>query len=91
LVLSLTRAFNTSKDHQIPKLDKRKRAPPPPLTRKAKGAAQIQFDDLLDDEQSFDFESSCTDSDEEHSSLIRWSTCVSFQHGFGADDGVDLH
>ncbi len=66
LVLSLTKAFDTSKDPQIPKLEKKKRGPP---TRKAKGVAKIQIDDLLDDEQSFDFESSGTDSNEEHSGL----------------------
>jgi hypothetical protein len=37
VVLSLIRAFDTSKDPQIPKLDKKKRAPP---TRKAKGTTK---------------------------------------------------
>jgi hypothetical protein len=66
LVLSLTNAFDTSKDPQIPKLEKKKRAPP---TRKARGFAKIQIDDLLDDEQSFDFESSGTDNNEDHPGL----------------------
>jgi hypothetical protein len=37
LVLSLTKAFHTSKDPQISKLEKKKRAPP---TMKAKGVAK---------------------------------------------------
>jgi hypothetical protein len=67
LVLSLTRAFDTSKDPQIPKLEKKKIPPP---TRKAKGATKIQIDDLLHDEQSFDFESSSTNNNEKHYGLV---------------------
>jgi hypothetical protein len=42
------------------------RAPP---NRKAKGAAKIQFDDILDDE-SYDVESSGIDNNDEPFSLV---------------------
>ncbi len=58
---------------------------------KAKGVAKMLIDDLLDDEQSFDFESSNIDKDEEHFGLVWWFASVSSQHGFGLDDGADLH
>jgi hypothetical protein len=54
-------------DPQISKLEKKKIAPP---TMKAKGVAKMLIDDLLDDEQSFDFESSNIDNDEEHFGLV---------------------
>ncbi len=80
----LTKAFDTSQDPQIPKVQKKRRRP---SKGKANIAKKIHIDGMLDDEWNYDFDKG-TNSDEEHVGLVQWCVALSL-HGASFDVGFN--
>ncbi len=73
LVLSLTKAFDVSKEPELPKPNKNK--PSVPKGSSTNTPKKVIAEELLEDQTSWDFDSD-TNNDEENDGLVRW--CASF-------------
>jgi hypothetical protein len=74
LALSLTKTFDVSKEPYLPKLKMNKPIVPKGIS--AKTPKKSIVDNLLEDQNSWDFDSD-TNNDEENDGLVQW--CAFFQ------------